>query len=428
MPHPVKQPPEPQPPAPGVPPPRQGPRPLALHLATALATWTSSRGALPHLMRGSLSLRPALEPQAAALRASLDGVDPAVLDQALEREIRRRAERYLSGIERYRRHPYRRSLAEAPAVWREGAIALRDYGATAPRASGGPVVLFVPSLVNRGYILDLAEGNSFLRWLAAEGFRPLLVDWGRPGEAERGYALSDYIAGPLERCLDVAVARAGGPVGLVGYCMGGTLALGLMSRRAADVSALALLATPWDFHADRPEFARALAAGCAPLLRLADCLGELPTDLLQALFALLDPHLATRKFLRFAASEPGSAQERAFVALEDWLNDGVPLVARVARECIEGWYGENTPGRGAWRVAGRAVDPREIAQPTLVFLPAEDRIVPPPSAEAVLRLIPRAERLQPRVGHIGMMVSGIAEGTVWRPLAAWLARNTAAAA
>ena len=41
---------------------------------------------------------------------------------------------------------------------------------------------------------------------------------------------------------------------------------------------------------------------------------------------------------------------------EDWLNDGVPLAAPVARECIGGWYGANAPARGAWRVAGLPVD------------------------------------------------------------------------
>ncbi len=410
---------------PGVPPLRQGPRPLALHLATALSTWTSSRAALPHLIAGSLPWNPALVQEAAALRESLADADQTALDQALDREIRRRIERYLSGIERYRHHPYRRSLASPPAVWSENAAALRDYGAVAPAAAGGPVVLFVPSLVNRGYILDLTEDHSFLRWLAGQGFRPLLVDWGRPGAAERGFDLGDYISGPLERCLDAAVALAGGPVVLAGYCMGGNLALALACRRAKDVAALALLATPWDFHADRPELARALAAGSAPLLAFADRLGELPTDMLQALFYLLDPYLAPRKFVRFAASEPGSAQERAFVALEDWLNDGVPLAARVARECLEGWYGENTPGRGAWRVAGELVDPREIGGPTLIVMPSQDRIVPPPSAEALLRLIPKAERLTAHAGHIGMMAGGSAESAVWRPLAAWLSRTAA---
>ena len=408
---------------------RLGPRPLELHFGTAIWTWLSSRGALPFLMSGLLPWKPELLAAATELRKDLGAVPLETFAESLDREIRDRLERYLTAVERYRHHPYRRDLEPPPAIWAEGTTRLLDYGAASgkgdeDRDGAHPIVLFVPSLVNRGYILDLAAGNSFLRWLAGQGFRPILVDWGRPDEVERGFDLSDYIAGRLERALDKAIELAGGQIGLVGYCMGGNLALALAHRRRRDVKALGLLATPWDFHADRPELARVIAATSLPLLAIADRLGELSTDILQALFYLLAPYLAPRKFLRFAEFVPGSARERAFGALEDWLNDGVPLAANVARECLLGWYGENTPGTGAWRVAGEVIEPREIACPTLILVPSQDRIVPPASADALTRLIPGAERLQPDLGHIGMMVSGAAEAGAWRPLADWLRRAT----
>ena len=60
----------------------------------------------------------------------------------------------------------------------------------------------VPSLINRAYILDLAPETSLLRYLAAAGMRPLLVDWGSPGAVERGFGLTEYIAGRLEAAAD----------------------------------------------------------------------------------------------------------------------------------------------------------------------------------------------------------------------------------
>jgi polyhydroxyalkanoate synthase len=108
------------------------------------------------------------------------------------------------------------------------------------------------------------------------------------------------------------------------------------------------------------------------------------------------------------------------VALEDWLNDGVSLSAAVARECLFGWYGGNTTAYGHWRVAGRAIEPRKIGCPSLVMLPAQDRIVPPASAEALTQLLPRADVYRPPLGHIGMIVSSGAERQAWAPLAAWL--------
>ena len=62
-------------------------------------------------------------------------------------------------------------------------------------------MLFVPSLINRAYVLDLLPERSMLRWLATRGIRPLLLDWGWPGPLERQFGLSELITGRLERAL-----------------------------------------------------------------------------------------------------------------------------------------------------------------------------------------------------------------------------------
>lgn len=382
-----------------------------------MATYLGSLGALPLLRSGSLPWKPALEARAAELAKEVAAADPKALAAALEREVRARTDRFLAGIETYRSHPYRRALADPPAAWTEGTTCLLDYGEGAP---GARPVLVVPSLINRAYVLDLAEGRSLLRYLAARGLRPLLVDWGKPGAEERDFDLDGYIAGRLERALDAAIAVAGEVPSVLGYCMGGNLALALATRRPRDVAGLALLATPWDFHAERPEQARALAALMAPLWPFIDQAGEMPVDLLQILFAGLDPHLALRKFQGFAALDPSSDDAEAFVALEDWANDGVPLAAPVAHACMTGWYGRNDTAHGEWRIAGRVIDPAAVASPVLVIVPERDRIVPPKSALALAHAIPGAKLVTTGLGHIGMVVGARAPAEVWAPLAAWL--------
>jgi polyhydroxyalkanoate synthase len=396
---------------------RMAPRPLAMHLAAA-ATLFASPSALPHSKPGSpLSKRlAAADP---ALAAALARAAPEALAAALRREIFARAGAFAAGIERYRRHPWRRPDDPWPEIWREGTTCLRDG---APGGDGAPVLL-VPSLVNRGYILDLMPERSFLRALAAAGLRPLLVDWDRPGAAERGWGLDAYVAGRLGRCLDHVVAATGRRAILLGYCMGGLLALALASRRAADLTGLVLLATPWDFHAERPDLAQALAAQARLWLPAADLAGEVPVDMLQALFAALDPLLALRKFAAFAHADAAAARE--FVALEDWLNDGVPLAAPVARECLLGWYGANAPARGAWRIDGAAVDPGRLALPSLVVVPSRDRIVPPASALKLAAALPGAAAMRPPLGHIGMMASGRAPAAFWPGLIGWIRAHAA---
>jgi poly(3-hydroxyalkanoate) synthetase len=321
----------------------------------------------------------------------------------------------LAGIAAYRRHPYARDLPDPPLRWSEGETRLLDFS----RADAeGPPVLLVPSLVNRAYVLDLTRESSLMRFLAAQGVRAMLLDWGWPGEAERAYTLTDYVAGRLERALMALPA----PAVAVGYCMGGLLALAMAQRRPDRVSALGLLATPWDFWATPADTRRAtgLAALLPGLDPLMEATGTLPVDAIQALFAGLDPWGIPQKFRAFARLDQGSSRARLFVALEDWLNDGVPLAAPVARETIGGWYGQNTPARGAWRIAGAAVLPEAAALPAFVAVPHRDRIVPPPSALALAEKLPDATVHDAEAGHIGMAAGGGAEAALWRPLLSWL--------
>ena len=445
-------------------PPRLGPRPLGLHLMGSAMRAAAALGTAPGMFswpRGWPNLNAgwpiSKAGQAEMLRIRQDlaaaNASPEAFQAALWQRLWDQDRALLAGIAAYRRHPHSRTLADPPVIWREGSARLLDYGRLAD-----PPVLFVPSLVNRAQVLDLDEGASLMRWLAGQGFRPLLLDWGWPGEAERHFTLTDHIAGRLERAMD---AVPGGMV-LAGYCMGGLLALAAAQRRPQRVRALALLATPWDFHARGPAVqgqgqgeaeeepqresqgeaqrrglgtAQGEAQGEAPgeaeaqARRLAACLpgfepllqaqGALPVDVLQCLFAALDPFAIAGKFRAFGRLDQDSSRARRFVVLEDWLNDGVPLAAPVAREALAGWYGRNDPARGAWRVAGLPVTATGYAGPAFVAVPGRDRIVPPASAMP-LAAMPGATLHRAAAGHIGMVAGTGAEAALWRPLAGWL--------
>jgi polyhydroxyalkanoate synthase len=439
---------------------RMGPRPLPLHLLTALQSWSgcelgltlwsgaspSSSGApFPSPSANAAPASPNPPPtdaqaraaafksvfapllaeiESARAQAGLAGVGPIddPFRQALRREVARRLDRLAAGVQAYRDHPSGRALDDPPVVWREGATVLRDVGAAqgVRCAADATPVLVVPSLVNRWQVLDLAPGRSFVRALAAEGLRAYVVDWGTPGDDERDLDTASCVE-RLGRALAWLKARAGKPLPVIGYCMGGTLVVGLAAHRPRDVSALVALAAPWDFHADRAG--QGLLTSTGPWLAdLALRVGELPTDAIQMLFWSLDPWLVVNKFRRFADMDMNSDAARDFVLLEDWLNDGAALPALVARDCLLGWYGENQPGSGTWKVARRRVRPGGITAPSLVVIPANDRIVPPASAAGLVgpRGLANATRLDLPLGHIGMMVGSRAIERCWRPVIDWL--------
>jgi polyhydroxyalkanoate synthase subunit PhaC len=358
---------------------RLGPRPLALHLAQARRAW-----------------------------GGIDGAADAVQLAA-----------FLEGLRAYWAHPYRRVGDEPPVLWSRGSTRLLDYG---PR--GARPLLAVPSLINRAYVLDLAPGRSLMRHLAGQGLRPLLLDWGAPDAAERRMTLSDHIVDRLEPALDRARALGPGRPILLGYCMGGLLALAAAARRPDAIEGLILLATPWDFHAGGPIVA-GIGAWAGAASAAAGSLGGLPVELIQTLFAAIDPLQVPHKFARFAAVEPGSIAAETFVAVEDWLNDGVPLGAEVARECLSGWYVENRPARGVWHVAGAPVRPQALTVPSLVAIPDRDRIVPPASAAGLADALPDATTVRLPGGHIGMVVGGKAGRALRAALGGWLPRVAA---
>ena len=384
-------------------------------------TWASSQSAWQlwkNASPGSRQSSPVAE-----LLGEIPAGGSAQFEAALQREIGRRLDRLAAGVQAYRRHPFQRTLENPPAVWSDGNTRLLDYGATHPAARGRGVraVLVVPSLINRWEVLDLTAEKSLLRGMAARGLRPYLVDWGTPHDAERGFDTTAYVA-RLERALAFVARRARRAPAVMGYCMGGTLTVALAARQPRKVAGLALLAAPWDFHADKTGHAFLLSAG--PMLaRLADTAGELPVDILQTLFWSLDPWLAVKKFGRFLGMNQDSDHAREFVLLEDWLNDGAPLAGPVARECLVGWYGDNLTGTGKWTVGGKAILPHKIKRPALVMIPSGDRIVPPLSAAALVdprRGLKNATRLDVPLGHIGMVVSGRARELCWDPLIGWL--------
>ncbi len=314
-----------------------------------------------------------------------------------------RATAALMGLRRYQEAERPRRRRTAPARYRKGASRLRDLGGT-----GRPVV-FVPSLINPPTVLDITAERSLVRWTAAQGFRAWLVDWGEPAAMDRGLDVAAHIT---DRLLPL-LAKLDEPPILVGYCLGGTMALA--AAALTPVAGVATLAAPW-------RFAGYGEGGRADMLALWDAarpaceqMGLVPMEVLQTGFWTLDPARTVAKYERFGTLDPDSAAAREFVALEDWANAGAPLTYAAGAELFEALIAEDRPGRGLWTVGGATIDPLTLSCPTVEFVSLTDRIVPAATA------IGLSDRRDLGAGHVGMIVGSRARAQVWEPLATWLA-------
>ena len=402
--------------------PRLGPRPLALHLGLATTTVASSLASLPLRHQEETSSLPQLPDSFdSALNAAATNGDAEML-QTLADQGSGLVQDMIDGIRLYHLHPYRRVSRDRPVIWQAGSTVILDGAPDAPVTA--PTVLLVPSLVNRAYVLDLMPGRSLVDYLAECGIRPLVLDWQAPGMQEREFDVSDYVTQRICPAIEfVAKTYPKTPLHLAGYCMGGTLAVAAAFRQPGEIRSFIAIASPWDFHAEIGGQAKILLGQREMWANILAGFGELPVDLLQTLFASLDPNLGLRKFSKFAKMDMSSEQAQEFVAIEDWLNDGYPLVKGVAADVFNKWYDQNEPEIGSWMVDGSIVRPQDIRVPSLIAVPRTDKIVPRPSALALASVLPSATVITPPSGHVGMMTGRQAKDGLWRHMGEWILAN-----
>jgi poly(3-hydroxyalkanoate) synthetase len=319
---------------------------------------------------------------------------------------------FQQGVQRYLAAPAHPPRPGYPEIARAGRATLRDAGGS------GPVAVVVPSMVNRGYILDLLPGHSVVAALRESGKRVLLVDWAEPPATPPALTMSDVVIRHLEPLLQAAVAQNNGlPVGVVGYCMGGLLALAAAVRQGPDVAGkLALLATPWDFSVTPSAAHMAAARPVVEPWLLSQAV--IPAEVMQQYFWLLDPWSPVRRLMAYGQSS--GTQQAYLTALEDWLTDGLALDAPIGREILMDWFADNRALKGEWRVGGTAVTPGALKIPLWVALGQKDTLVPPGCALPLVAQSAGAQVTMVNAGHVGLVVGRQAPEMVYKPLANWL--------
>jgi class III poly(R)-hydroxyalkanoic acid synthase PhaC subunit len=295
-------------------------------------------------------------------------------------------------------------------------------GAEPPTSNGSPLVV-VCSLINKPYVLDLLPERSVFRRLLDGGRDVWLLDWGVPGEpGVWPYTLADYALDLLPRAVAEVKAQTGSAaVDVLGYCMGGTMALAAAGAGALDARALVLMATPVDLHDDgmlsiwsrAPGFdARAIVAAY----------GHAPPHLLQPAFKMLDPVGLATKLIHLEDKIEDDAFVRFFLAMETWLEDSAPFPGGAFADWL-GWYRDNAlVAKGGTILARQKIEIAKVKLPILSLVAEGDTITPPVSSLAIERAVPKAQHTIVRQpgGHIGLATSTAAHKKLWPEVARWL--------
>lgn len=302
----------------------------------------------------------------------------------------------------------------------------RAGAGSAATATARPVVLLVPSLINRWYVLDLRPGSSLCQALVAAGFDVFCLDWGQP-EAEDRYLTWDDVVHRLGRMVRkvrrIQAHESQGDVvdiGLLGYCIGGTLCGIHTALQPQGIGALVNLAGPFDFshagflrHMTDPRWFDPEAMTAA---------GNLTADQMQQGFQLLRPTAPLSKWVGYLDRMHDPAALAALEALDTWASDNIPFPAAAYTTWIRDFYQGNLLVQGQHFVRGSQVDLGRITAPLLTIVTERDAICPPAAATALGQLAGSLDQRTLSVpgGHVGAVVGRRASQTLYPAIAAWL--------
>ncbi len=323
----------------------------------------------------------------------------------------------------------------------EDEIELADGSRMAVERNQHPMPLvLVPPLGVTANTFDLMPERSLARYMAARGFRTYLIDWGKPEKRHAHLGMKDYADDMMSLALARIRKHAGtGPLSLMGWCMGGLLALihaglqedprivnlvtvaspidmrggGIVAGLASALNAPAQLIrkyTEFRLHAFDPARMQMPAWFTTLAFKLTDPVGSVTTywDLLTRLW--------DREFVT------------SHTTTSNYLNNMLMYPAGVLRDMLVKVGVDNSLSKGEIEIGDRVSRFDRIHAALLVIAGEKDVLVPPPIAKNSVDLVASTDKRFTIAagGHMGVILGSKARVEVWAPAADWLAERSQA--
>ncbi|KHK93543.1 alpha/beta fold hydrolase [Novosphingobium malaysiense] len=306
-------------------------------------------------------------------------------------------------------------------IHRDGTAVLYRFEPVLDEIYRVPLVIVSPPS-NRGYIFDLAPGQSFVEFMLNHGYDVYNLDWNPPRRDEAELGLCDYVDRFLPDSL-AAVADVTGEedVSLAGYCMGGTLATIHAALHPAPIRNLITLATPVDFNymtlfqswADKRYFDVEL---------LVNNLGIIPADVMLGAFDLSRPANRTAGRMTLWNNMWNDDFVKSYRMFDRWAAETLPLPGTYFRELITRLMWDNALVNDTLDIADRHVDLSQITCPILNIVAQHDHIVSHEATRPLMEMTGATDRQEivSKGGHVSLVAGPAAVRRLWPHIDDWL--------
>ncbi|MEP3845284.1 MAG: class I poly(R)-hydroxyalkanoic acid synthase [Paracoccaceae bacterium] len=260
-------------------------------------------------------------------------------------------------------------------IFRNRMLELIQYTPTTKKVHQTPIVLF-PPWINKYYILDLKEQNSFVKWVVDQGYTMFVVSWINPDAAYADVGMAEYIDEGYIKALEVVKEVTGQKkVNAVGYCIAGTtlaLTLSLLKQRGDTSIKSATFFTALTQFSNQGEFTPFLQDDFVDGIEM-ECAdkGVLPSLVMARTFSFLRANdLIYRPAIRsYMMGETPPAFDLLF-----WNGDGANLPAKMAVEYLRGLCQNDAFATDGFDLMGHTLKLSEVDVPLMAITCETDHI------------------------------------------------------
>lgn len=262
-------------------------------------------------------------------------------------------------------------------VYRNHLIELIQYEPTTKHVLKEPL-LILPAWIMKYYILDLSPHNSMVKWLVEQGHTVFTISWRNPDNKDRDLGLEDYFClGAMAAIDTVSKLIPKTKIHLVGYCLGGTLAIITAAAMAMNedkrLKSLTLLAAQGDFSEAGELMFFINESEIAFLENMMWEQGYLDPKQMAGSFQMLRSYdLIWSKMV----NDYMHGRERGMIDLLAWNADATRMPYKMHSEYLEKLFLNNDLAHGRFLLGGRPVVPENIRLPIFAVSTEKDHIAP----------------------------------------------------